>query len=169
MNSKDRKKEIAALLASQKRAITGDFLSEKYGVSRQIIVQDIAYLRKLGYTIVSTHYGYLLKKSPLLERVFEVYHDKNSTEDELLTIVQCGGTAADVFIMHDVYGKISAPLNILTEKQVGKFIETVKSGTSAELMNITGGRHFHTVRAENKVVLDNIEKALKEKGYLVEK
>ena len=169
MKAKDRKKEIAALLASEKRAITGDFLSEKYGVSRQIIVQDIAYLRKLGYTIVSTHYGYLLKKTPLLERVFEVLHDRENTADELRTIVKYGGTAVDVFVMHDVYGKISAPLNILTEKQVDKFIETVKSGTSAELMNITGGHHFHTVRAENKVILDNIEKALKEKGYIVKK
>ncbi len=167
MKAKERKKAIAALLTFEKRAITGDFLAERYGVSRQIIVQDIAYLRKLGYTIVSTHYGYLLKKSPLVERVFEVFHDKDNTADELRTIVQCGGTVADVFIMHDVYGKISAPLNILKEKHVDKFIETVKSGKSAELMNITGGKHFHTVRADNKAILDKVEKALKEKGYLV--
>ena len=169
MRPKERRKEIATLLATEKRAITGDFLSEKYGVSRQIIVQDICALRALGYTISSTHYGYLLKKSPLLERTFEVFHDKENTGDELLTIVQNGGVVADVFIMHDVYGKISAPLNIITEKHVSKFLESVKGGNSTELMNITGGHHYHTIRAESKAILNGIEKALKEKGYLVKK
>jgi transcriptional regulator of NAD metabolism len=33
-------------------------------------------------------------------------------------------------------------------------------------MNITGGYHYHTVRAENEATIDAIERALAEKGYL---
>ena len=37
----------------------------------------------------------------------------------------------------------------------------------AQLMSITGGKHMHTVMADKKETLDNVEKALKEAGYLV--
>ena len=43
----------------------------------------------------------------------------------------------------------------------------VRTGKSTELMSITGGYHYHTVRAENEEILDNIEKVLNEKGFLV--
>jgi transcriptional regulator of NAD metabolism len=33
-------------------------------------------------------------------------------------------------------------------------------------MNITGGYHYHTVRAESTDVLDKIEQALVQKGYV---
>ena len=47
-----------------------------------------------------------------------------------------------------------------------QFIEGVRSGKSTELMNITGGYHYHTIRAENEKVMNNIVKALTEKGYI---
>jgi transcriptional regulator of NAD metabolism len=34
-------------------------------------------------------------------------------------------------------------------------------------MHITGGYHYHTVRAENEATLDRIEAALNEKHYIV--
>ena len=34
-------------------------------------------------------------------------------------------------------------------------------------MNITGGYHYHTIRAESNEVLDLIEKQLKEKGFSI--
>ena len=83
------------------------------------------------------------------------------------TIVDLGGTVADVFVWHKVYGKLVVPLNIFSRLHVKQFIEGVRSGKSIELMNITGGYHYHTVRAETKEVLDQIEKALKHKDYIV--
>ena len=44
--------------------------------------------------------------------------------------------------------------------------ETECSGKSTELMAVTGGYHYHTIRAESESVLDQIEKALSEKGFL---
>ena len=72
----------------------------------------------------------------------------------------------DVFVWHKVYGKLSAYLNIFSRLHIKQFIEGVRSGKSTELMNITGGYHYHTVRAESEEILDRIEKALDEKNYI---
>lgn len=62
MNGAERRKRIAALLDS-KEPITGTELSKKLGVSRQIIVQDIALMRADDKNILSTNKGYLLYDS----------------------------------------------------------------------------------------------------------
>lgn len=166
MKAADRRKAIANLLLSSTQAISGSRLSEQFGVSRQIIVQDITVLKGLGYDILSTHNGYIIQKSPLKERVFKLQHTSEQTEDELNTIVNLGGTVVDVFVWHKVYGKMAAPLNIFSSLHVKQFIEGVRSGKSTELMNITGGYHYHTVRADSEEILDEIEKALESKKYI---
>ncbi|MBE6735110.1 MAG: transcription repressor NadR [Ruminococcaceae bacterium] len=167
MKAHDRRKAIVNLLLSSTEAVSGGKLSEVFGVSRQIIVQDITVLKGSGYDIISTHYGYIIQKSPLKERVFKVYHTTEQTEDELSLIVGLGGTVVDVFVWHKVYGKMVAPLNIFSALHVKQFIEGVRTGKSTELMNITGGYHYHTVRADSEDVLDDIEKSLEQRGYIV--
>lgn len=166
MKAADRRKAIVNLLLTTTEAISGSKLSEKFGVSRQIIVQDITVLKGSGHDIISTHNGYIIQKSPLKERVFKVYHTTEETEDELATIVNLGGTVVDVFVWHKVYGKMTAPLNIFSNLHIKQFIEGVRSGKSTELMNITGGYHYHTVRAESEAILDKIEQTLKSKNYI---
>ena len=123
-------------------------------------------LKGSGYDILSTHIGYIIQKSPLKERVFKLHHTTDQTEDELTTIVDLGGTVVDVFVWHKVYGKMSAQLNIFSNLHVKQFIEGVRTGKSTELMNITGGYHYHTIRADSEEILDNIEKQLNFKGYI---
>ena len=166
MKVQERRKSIVNLLLSEDRPLSGGELSERCGVSRQIIVQDISVLKGLGYDILSTHNGYILQKSPLKERVFKVKHTTEETEDELNIIIDLGGTVVDVFVWHKVYGKVSAPLNIFSHLQVKQFIEGVRTGKSTELMNITGGYHYHTVRAEKEEILDRIEATLNRKGFI---
>ncbi len=161
-----RRKAIANRLLSANEAISGGELSKEFGVSRQIIVQDITMLKSSGYDIISTHNGYIIQKSPLKERVFKLHHTTEQTEDELNTIVDLGGTVVDVFVWHKVYGKMVAPLNIFSRLHVKQFIEGVRSGKSIELMNITGGYHYHTVRADSENVLNLIETALENKGLI---
>ncbi len=168
MKAADRRKAIVNLLLSSNEAISGGKLSEEFGVSRQIIVQDITVLKGLGHDIISTHNGYIIHKSPLKERVFKVYHTTEQTEDELTTIVDHGGTVVDVFVWHKVYGKMTAPLNIFSGMHIKQFIEGVRSGKSSELMNITGGYHYHTVRADSEDVLNRIQNALEERGYIAQ-
>ncbi len=166
MKAQERRKAIVNSLLSERTALSGGILARRFGVSRQIIVGDITALRAEGYEILSTHSGYVLAKSSLPERVIKVKHTTEETEDELNTVVDLGGTVADVFVWHKVYGKVRADLNIFSRRQVQSFLEGVRSGKSTELMNITGGYHYHTVRAENEATLDRIEAALKEKNYV---
>ena len=167
MKADERRKEIAAYLMSQKNPVSGGSLSERFGVSRQIIVQDISVLKALGYDILSTHSGYVVQNSPQVTRVFKVRHTKEQTEDELTTIVTHGGVVEDVFVWHKVYGKVEAKLNIFSPMHIKQFIEGVRSGKSTELMDITGGYHYHTIRADSEEILDKIEKIFKEKDYIV--
>ena len=167
MKAIERRRAIVAQLLSQQGPLSGSSLAAQFGVSRQIIVQDIALLKGQGYEILPTHYGYVLQKSPLAERVVKVKHTTEQTEDELGCIVGLGGSVADVFVWHKVYGKISAPLNIFSKRQVEQFLEGVRTGKSTELMNITGGYHYHTVRADSEEVLDRIVAELERRGYTV--
>ena len=167
MKVAERRKAIVNLLLSSKEPITGGELSQKFNISRQIIVQDITVLKGTGYDILSTNQGYVMQKSPLSERVFKVKHTTEQTEDELSCIVDLGGTVVDVFVWHKVYGKIEANLNIFSPLHVKQFMEGVRTGQSTELMHVTGGYHYHTVRADNDAVLDLIEKSLNEKNYIV--
>ena len=166
MKVTERRKAIVNLLLASKKPISGGELSEQFNVSRQIIVQDITVLKGLGYEILSTHNGYVMQKSPFVERVFKLKHTTEQTEDELTTIVDLGGTIVDVFVWHKVYGRISATLNIFSKLHVKQFLEGVRTGKSSELMNITGGYHYHTVRADSESILDKIGEVLKIKGYI---
>ena len=166
MKVTERRKAIVNLLLASKKPVSGAELSEQFNVSRQIIVQDITVLKGLGYEILSTHNGYVMQKSPFVERVFKLKHTTEQTEDELTTIVDLGGTVVDVFVWHKVYGKISATLNIFSRLHVKQFLEGVRTGKSTELMNITGGYHYHTVRADSESILDKIGETLQQKNYI---
>ncbi len=167
MKVAERRKAIVNLLLSAEEPVSGGELAQKFNISRQIIVQDITVLKGTGYEILSTNQGYVMQKSPLKERVFKVRHTTAETEDELSCIVDLGGTVVDVFVWHKVYGKIEAGLNIFSKLHIKQFLEGVRTGQSTELMHVTGGYHYHTVRAENEAILDRIESALNERNYIV--
>ena len=166
MKSDERRKSIVNLLVSEKKPVSGNELSEKFGVSRQIIVRDISVLKEQGFEILASNSGYIMQASPYKERVFKIFHTTEQTEDELKIIVDLGGIVADVFVWHKAYGQMKAKLNISSRSQIEQFIESVRTGKSVELMHITGGYHYHTVRTESEELLDRIEFALKEKNYI---
>ena len=61
MKAEERRREIARLLMEEETPVTGGELSKKLGVSRQIIVRDVALLKGEGFEIEATHSGYLLQ------------------------------------------------------------------------------------------------------------
>ena len=167
MKTAERRRAIVNRLLSSNEPVSGSTLSAEFEVSRQIIVQDITVLKSGGYDILATHKGYIVRETPLKERVFKLRHTTEQTEDELNLIVEHGGTVVDVFVWHKVYGRVVAPLNIFSKLHIKQFIEGVRTGTSTELMNITGGYHYHTVRADSEEILDQIGTALESRGYIV--
>lgn len=167
MKVAERRKALVNMLLASKEPISGGELARSFNISRQIIVQDITVLKGSGYEILSTNQGYVMQRSPLSERVFKVRHTTDQTEEELSCIVELGGTVVDVFVWHKVYGRIAAALNIFSPMHVRQFMEGVRTGKSTELMHVTGGYHYHTVRAESEAALDRIEAALNARSYIV--
>ena len=147
--------------------VSGERLAKSLGVSRQVIVQDIALLRAADHDILATNRGYLYTASSEAGRVFHVNHKNEEMEEELNIRVDFGATVVDVFVEHKPYGELSAPLNIRTRKGVSDFLESIRSGHSSPLMTITCGDHYHTVKADSEKTLDEIEEELDRHGFLV--
>lgn len=163
-----RRKKILEMLRSSSAPLSGSALGRAAGVSRQVVVQDIALLRTEGYPVLATARGYMLETAHRAQRLFKVCHTTEQTREELNAIVDLGGEVLDVMINHRIYGKMSAPLNIRSRRDVESFMENIRTGRSAPLLNITSGYHFHHVAADQEEVLTEIETALRNKGFLAE-
>ena len=57
MTGADRRKRILSLMREAGQPLSGVTLGKETGVSRQVVVQDIALLRTEGYPIISTTRG----------------------------------------------------------------------------------------------------------------
>ncbi|MDO5520554.1 MAG: transcription repressor NadR [bacterium] len=169
MDGKERREKIVELLNSSEDAISGSQLAKVLGVSRQIVVQDIALLRATNKNIISTTRGYMfyVVEESKAKRSFLVKHTTEQIEEELCTIVDNGGKILDITVMHEVYGQIQADLIIKTRQEVYDFVEQVNTKRTVPLKELTDGVHVHTVEADSERILDRIENALREKGFLV--
>lgn len=168
MEAQARRKEILKYIKNSDKPVSGTKLAEIFKVSRQVIVQDIALLRAGDCEIISTNRGYICSGDSRAERVLCVYHTNDKIEEELNIIVDCGGTAEDVFVKHTIYGEFRAVLGIRSRRQVQQFLENIKTGKSKPLTDITSGHHYHTITAESEEVLDMIEEALRKAGICEE-
>lgn len=168
MKANERRSEILSLIGNSQNPVTANFLSEKYSVSRQVIVQDIAILRAGGYGVISTNKGYVLGAGFAAQRVFKCRHTLQELVEESEIIISRGGIVQDVTVNHRVYGKISARLELSTPRHAEELYRSLVSGASKPLMSVTDGYHYHTVSAESEQCLDEIENALKSRGFLIE-
>ena len=166
MNGEERRAKIIQLLKHSKLPLSGASLAKEVGVSRQVVVQDIALLRANAYNIVSTTQGYLLSESLKASRVFKVIHADDEVEEELSLIVDCGGHVEDVFVSHKIYHVVKAPMNIHSRLDVKRFMDNLATGKSSLLKNVTSGYHYHTITAESEEILDYIHEELKNRGFL---
>ncbi len=166
MKGNERRENIIHELLAEGAPVSAGTLAKKYSVSRQVIVQDVALLRAQGLKIQSTSQGYLLDDAAHSSRVFKSLHSDEETAEELTICVDLGGCVEDVFVYHRAYGVIRADLNINSRLDIRRFIENVSSGNSRLLKNITSGYHYHTVTADSKEILDLIQQALSERGFL---
>ncbi len=167
MVKEQRQKKIIHILSTSGDAISGKALADQLNVSRQVIVQDISFLKVSGQPIISTHRGYKLEKQALPQRIFKVRHETGQIADELYTIVDLGGTVVDVFIIHEIYGELRAPLSLNSRKNVDDFVTYLAEGKIMPLKQLTDNYHFHTVTASSEKLLDMIEEKLKKKNYLI--
>lgn len=168
MNAKERRENILKHLEGVESPISATALAKIMGVSRQVIVNDVALLRAEGESILSLARGYLLQKKTVCERAFKLRHSDEEVEKELNLVVDLGGTVVDVFVYHRSYGLIRARMDIKSRLDVAAFLNDIKTGKSSLLKNVTSGYHYHTIRAESEKTLDLIEKSLKDNGFLAQ-
>ncbi len=168
MTGVERRKRILELMRGAEKPISGETLGRETGVSRQVVVQDIALLRTEGLPIVATARGYVLDEPKQVTRTVKVCHTTEQTEEELTTIVDLGGNVVDVMVNHRIYGKLTAPLNIKNRRDVQGFMENLRTGKSVPLLNVTSGYHFHRISADSEEILDEIVEALRRMDYLTE-
>lgn len=165
-----RREKILEALKDASGPLSGGALAEHCGVSRQVIVTDIALLRSSGTQILSTNRGYVLLAGEVSRptRLFKCRHTTEQAADELTCIVDLGARVEDVFVNHRVYGKISSRLDVGSRRDVERFVDEIASGSSTPLLEVTSGYHFHHVSAESEEILDEVARALAERGYLAE-
>ena len=147
-----RRMNILEILNNRTTPVSGTELAGKLGVSRQVIVQDIALLRADNKEIMSTYKGYILhspdKDSREYMRVLRVNHGTEDTLDELQTIVDYGGRVLDVSVEHGLYGHITVDLIINNRLDASEFVAQMEQSHDQPLKALTGGCHYHTVTSK---------------------
>ena len=167
MNVDERRNKILRALQSSDKPIAAKTLAEQFGVSRQVIVNDIAVIRAAGNEILSNNHGYIILSKPEQHiREFKVRHTAQQAELEMNTIVDCGGWIKNVSISHRVYGRISAQMHICSRQDVQEFLDKIEDAASDLLGCATSGYHYHVVEAGSEERLDLIEQRLREAGIL---
>ena len=170
MDGNERREKLIQIIKDSLKPISGGELSHLLGVSRQVIVQDIALLRASDVDIISTTKGYLFYQSEntTFKRIIHVKHSTEAIEDELCTIVDNGGKVLDVHVIHEIYGQIVTELIIRNRNDVYDFVKQVNEKKIVPLKELTAGTHRHTIEADSEKTLDRVEDALRKKNYLID-
>ena len=168
MKAKERREAILSRLKPEAAPISATVLAGEFGVSRQIIVGDIALLRAAGYDILSTPRGYVREgASGGIRRTVAVSHAEDGMEHELQICVDNGCTVEDVCVEHPVYGLLSGQLQIATRYDVAQFLERVRSSSAQPLSILTSGAHLHTLHCPDEQSYQRVCRLLDEAGYLL--
>lgn len=164
-----RRQELVQRLRADGQAVLGSELADEFGVSRQVLVQDVAILRATGLDIIATPRGYLLRDTvPAAHAdILHVRHGRDSIVDEMTILVDLGIRILDVRVDHPIYGPLRGDLCISSRQDVREYMERMDSTGAAPLLELTDGRHSHAVDAPRPDLLDRAREELRQRGYLV--
>ncbi len=170
MNASERRTSILETIRTENTAVSASRLAKRFGVSRQIIVGDIALLRASGYEITSTPRGYCLPPSvePVgIRRRIVCRHSEDQILDEFYAVVDNGGTVQDVIIDHPLYGELIGSLQISSRADAEAFVQNCRESSAPPLSLLTDGVHSHTIVCPDSVSFDRIAKALSHLGISI--
>lgn len=167
MDGIERRKIIERNLRESKFPIKGQYFAKKLGVSRQVIVQDIAILRAEGLNLIGTPSGYKMEKesSGIIKRITTLHHTHDEMSKELGVFIKHGARILDTIVEHEIYGEIRANLHIKTSDELKDFVK--KSEGIEPLSKITSGVHLHTIEVDKEEDYENIIKDLKAMNLLI--
>lgn len=166
MTAEERRKAILETLRTSSTPCNASVLAETYGVSRQVVVTDIALLRASGTSINATPRGYVIAREEAgIVRRIACRHNSFDTANELYLIVDNGGTVLDVVVEHPVYGELIGSLQLKSRYDVGQFM--ARYSQSQPLSALTGGVHLHTISCPDEETFERVYGALKEAKFLI--
>ena len=166
----ERRRRIVELLGQSDRPLRGADLAARLGVSRQVIVQDVAVLRAAGSGIIATPLGYILPRQaspPPARAVLACQHGRSETADELNALVDLGVRVRDVVVEHPLYGELRGLLMLESREDVREFVERLESGQAELLSALTRGIHLHTIEASRPELLEKARAELQRRGILL--
>lgn len=168
MDGKARREILLKKLEESRQPVSAGALARDLGVSRQIIVGDVALLRSAGAEIAATPRGYVLqgREEVGLRRRVACRHTARETGDELYAMVDNGCTVVDVIVEHPVYGQLTGSLQIRSRYDADQFVE--RSRGASPLSLLTEGVHLHTLLCPNEEALERVREALRKLGILFE-
>ncbi|MGO4939823.1 transcription repressor NadR [Fundicoccus sp. Sow4_D5] len=172
MNGDQRRVKILTVLENSLEAVSASRLAERFGVSRQVIVGDIALLRASDHDIEATSRGYVLAahdqvvNERFVSKVVSV-HEPELSETEFNVIVQHGGEVLDVQVEHPVYGLLTAPLNIKSYADVEFYCDQMAEHSARDLSVLSDGVHIHTIECDSEAQFAGILRALRAAGFLL--
>lgn len=169
MTGNQRRQNILAELSEATAPVNATKLAEMNGVTRQIIVADIALLRAAGNNIRAEHKGYVIDKGMgEIKKKIVCKHSKEDTLEELYAVVDNGGKVLDVQVEHSIYGVLSGEMAIASRFDANEFVSETAKSDVAMLSDLTGGVHIHTISVKNEETFDRICARLKELGVLIQ-
>ena len=167
MQAEQRRQAILNTLRQSDQPVSAGVLAERFSVSRQIVVGDVALLRATGADITATPRGYVMQRSPAgLLRQIVCRHSASGMEAELNAMVDNGCTVLDVVVEHPVYGQLTGALHVRSRSDVAQFIRRVAENRAKPLSNLTGGVHLHTIRTPDEAACRRVIQALEREGFL---
>ena len=168
MNAAQRRKVILERLTEANAPLSASVLAGELGVSRQIVVGDVALLRASGTQIDATPRGYQLH--PAARGYTGILACVHSTADqmreELYTVVDQGGIVVDVAVENSLYGELRGNLNLASRYDVDTFLVQARSAPESLLSRMTGGVHLHTLRCPDRASFERIRAELDRQGLL---
>lgn len=152
MDYRERRREILRVLRECGGEISASRLAEQFGVTRQIIVSDVALLRANGQKILATRRGYSLEREPETGELRSVVcrHRSEQVLDEFYAVVDNGGSVANVVVEHPIYGQLCADLNISSRFDAQEFVRRQQEANASQLSDLTGGLHVHMLRVPDE-------------------
>jgi len=169
MRAEERRQAILEYLRQSSRPVSAGFLAERFSVSRQAVVGDVALLRASGADVSATPRGYVILKADrgLIRRV-ACRHDAAGMEAELNAVVDQGCAVLDVIVDHPVYGQLTGPLQLSSRYDVAQFLARCRSAGARPLSDLTGGIHLHTLSCPDESAFSRVQEVLRALGVLLE-
>ena len=170
MSGEKRRVKILEILSSSLKPVSATKLANATGVTRQIIVSDVALLRASGVKIISERLGYTIPKiaSNEIYKTIICKHTKEQTLDEFYAIVDNGGKVVSVTVEHSLYGQITADLNVVSRYDAQEFAKRSEETDAMLLCDLTDGLHIHTITVKDEESFKRIYDSLHSLGILIE-